>query len=124
MSFFASEAGSPWFGNPIDTSARLPFGIPPTSPFASMFGAPLLHASVARSNAGGAGAEANPPSDPTSSTAQTTDRKEQCVGQCYALTLALPPYLRSGTFEQCLAHCEGRGFWPQFEPFIPFGGKG
>jgi hypothetical protein len=51
-------------------------------------------------------------------------RKDYCVALCTKLVL-LPPgpsLSRQTPFERCLAHCEGRSFWPQFESRIPFPG--
>jgi hypothetical protein len=47
--------------------------------------------------------------------------RQWCINQCTALTLMVPPALRPGSMEQCLAHCEGKSLWPQFLPYIPFG---
>ena len=48
------------------------------------------------------------------------DLRQRCVERCTDLTLMVAPRQRQGTFDQCMAHCEGRAYWPQFQPLIPF----
>jgi hypothetical protein len=64
---------------------------------------------------------AKPPLRPLTHKIAQADR-QWCINQCRELTLMLAPALRIGTFEQCMAHCEGRSLWPQFLPYVPYGG--
>jgi hypothetical protein len=46
--------------------------------------------------------------------------KERCLERCSDLILMVPFSKRPGTFDQCMAHCEGRGFFRQIQPYISF----
>jgi hypothetical protein len=62
------------------------------------------------------------PSDLSVDVLAANSAKEQCIAQCTELVLMRPPALRPGTWDQCMAHCEGKGFWPNFHRLIPFPG--
>lgn len=47
-------------------------------------------------------------------------QKEYCLDRCSDLILMLPFSRRPGTFDQCMAHCEGRTYFRQIQPLIPF----
>ena len=58
-------------------------------------------------------------------TTQVADsRKEYCLERCSDQILMLPFSKRPGTFDQCMAHCEGRAYFHQIQPLIPFPGSG
>ena len=58
-------------------------------------------------------------------TTQVADsRKEYCLERCSDQILMLPFSKRPGTFDQCMAHCEGRTYFHQIQPLIPFPGGG
>jgi hypothetical protein len=56
-----------------------------------------------------------PPGIPTSD-----GSRNQCIERCTDLILMVPPAKRPGTFDQCMAHCEGRGYFQPIQPYIPF----
>lgn len=47
MSFFASEADSPWFGGGFDPAASFPLGVPPAIPASGLFSPPERSPSMA-----------------------------------------------------------------------------
>jgi hypothetical protein len=104
------------FGAPIDWNA-LPFGVPPATTLSFPGLGPSFFARLGPYDVPSAASGWTPPT-----VVAQTDRKSRCAAMCTAVTLELPPKFRAGTFEQCMAHCEGKGEWPQFEPAIPFGG--
>jgi hypothetical protein len=85
--------------NDSELRGPMPFGIPLLA-FRAAFDAPL--SAAADGSAPGALAQAQP------------DRKSQCSALCWAVTLGLPPGTSVGTFDQCMAHCEGKSFFPEF----------
>lgn len=122
MGFFMpdpdSQAG--YFGsadlsglNDPELLGPMPFGIP-LAAIRTAFGAPPSNdPSTAASDDTGADALAQ---------AVSPALRAQCLNLCYPLTLAKPPGSRPVTFEQCMAHCEGRSEWKPLLPLIPFGG--
>ena len=50
--------------------------------------------------------------------------RNQCIERCTDLILMVPPSKRPGTFDQCMAHCEGRGYFRPIQPYIPFPSRG
>jgi hypothetical protein len=61
---------------------------------------------------------------PPKSTQMSDNTRSQCIERCTDLILMVPPSKRPGTFDQCMAHCEGRDYFRPIQPFIPFPSRG
>jgi hypothetical protein len=46
--------------------------------------------------------------------------RNACINRCTDIILMPPRSQAPGTFDRCLAHCEGRAFFKNIQPFIPF----
>lgn len=109
------------FNAPIDWNT-LPFGPPQVTPLSyPVLGASYLPNLFARLGGASGSSSASGPNPSVQTVQADPDHWNRCRDMCVAVTLELPPKFRAGTFDQCMAHCLGKGEFPQFEP-IPFGG--
>jgi len=47
------------------------------------------------------------------------DLKRQCIDRCTSLVL-MAPGRRPVTWDQCMAHCEGRSYFREVQPYIKY----